>query len=97
MGGDTKSKEEPPHGNPTASQPAPHRRRTLDPLPERVTIALGALRETAREGLLALSVGLGLAMVGEIFEEEIAQVVGPRGKPVALPGRATGTAASAGS
>jgi putative transposase len=50
------------------------------PLPERVTIALGALRETAREGLLALSVGVGLAVVGEIFEEEIAQVVGPRGK-----------------
>jgi len=49
-------------------------------LPERVTIALGALRETAREGLLALSVGVGLAVVGEIFEEEIGQVVGPRGK-----------------
>ena len=50
------------------------------PLPERVTIALGELRETARGGLLALSVGLGLAVVGEIFEEEIALVVGPRGK-----------------
>jgi len=50
------------------------------PLPERVTIALGALRETARDGPLALSVGVGLAVVGEIFEEELAQVVGPRGK-----------------
>lgn len=50
------------------------------PLPERVTIALGELRETAREGLLALSIGVGVAVVGEIFEEEIGQVVGPRGK-----------------
>jgi putative transposase len=56
-----------------AEEPAPS-------LPERVTIALTTLRETAREGLLALSVGVGLAVVGEIFEEEIAQVVGPRGK-----------------
>ena len=30
--------------------------------------------------LLALSVGLGLAAVGEIFEEELTQLVGPRGK-----------------
>ncbi len=50
------------------------------PLPERVTIALGALREAAREGLLALSVGVGLAVVGEVLEEEIVQMVGPRGK-----------------
>ena len=50
------------------------------PLPERVTIALAALAETAREGLLALSVGVGLAVVGEIFEEELTQLVGPRGK-----------------
>jgi putative transposase len=49
-------------------------------LPERVTIALAALTETAREGLLALSVGLGLAVVGQIFEEELTQLVGPRGK-----------------
>jgi putative transposase len=50
------------------------------PIPERVTIALAALAETAREGLLAFSVGLGLAVVGEIFEEEVTQLVGPRGK-----------------
>ncbi len=31
-------------------------------LPDRATIALGALRETAREGSLALSVGVGLAV-----------------------------------
>ena len=50
------------------------------PMPARVSIALGALRETARDGLRAFAVGVGLAVVGEIFEEEIAQVVGPRGK-----------------
>jgi putative transposase len=49
-------------------------------LPERVTIGLAALTETAREGLMALSVGLGLAVLSEIFEEELTQVVGPRGK-----------------
>ena len=50
------------------------------PLPDRVTIALAELAETAREGLLALSVGVGLAVVGEIFEEELIQLVGPHGK-----------------
>src|SRR5262249_5626768 len=32
------------------------------------------------EGLLALSVRIGLAVVAEVFEEEMAQLVGPRGK-----------------
>ena len=50
------------------------------PLPERVTIGLGAFNETVREGLLAFCVGVGLSVVGEIFEEEITQLVGPRGK-----------------
>jgi putative transposase len=49
-------------------------------LPERVTVALGELAGAAKQGLLALSVGLGLAVVGEIFEEEITALVGPRGK-----------------
>src|SRR5262249_17256173 len=43
-------------------------------------IGLAALTETAREGLMALSAGLGLAVLGEIFEEELTQLVGPRGK-----------------
>lgn len=50
------------------------------PLPERITIALGALGESAREGLLAFCVGVGLSVVHEIFEEEITELVGPRGK-----------------
>ncbi len=49
-------------------------------LPEHVTIALRELAGAAKQGLLALSVGLGLAVVGEIFEEEVTALVGPRGK-----------------
>jgi transposase-like protein len=50
------------------------------PLPERVTIGLAAFTETVREGLLAFCVGVGLSVVAEIFEDEITQLVGPRGK-----------------
>jgi len=34
-------------------------------LPEHVTVALAELAGVAKQGLLALSVGLGLAVVGE--------------------------------
>ena len=34
----------------------------------------------AREGLLALSVGLGLGVLGELLETEVDQVVGPKGR-----------------
>jgi hypothetical protein len=50
------------------------------PLPDRVTIGLAAFSETVREGLLAFCVGVGLSVVAEIFEEEITQLVGPRGR-----------------
>ena len=50
------------------------------PLPERVTIGLAAFNETVREGLLAFCVGVGLSVVAEIFEEEVTQLVGPRGQ-----------------
>jgi hypothetical protein len=36
-------------------------------LPERVTIALGELAGAVKDGLLALSVGAGLAIVKEIM------------------------------
>ena len=49
-------------------------------LPEQVTIALASLAGTAKEGLLALSVGVGLAVVQEIFQGEALRLVGPRGK-----------------
>ena len=32
------------------------------------------------EGLLALSVGVGLGVMSELLEEEVEHVVGPRGK-----------------
>jgi hypothetical protein len=34
----------------------------------------------AREGLLALSVGVGLGVVHELMEAEVTEVVGPKGK-----------------
>lgn len=49
-------------------------------LPEQVTIALTELAGAAREGLLALSVGVGLAVVQELFQEEVNRLVGPRGR-----------------
>ncbi len=49
-------------------------------LPERVQEALGQLVGAAREGLLALSVGVGLGVLAELMEEEVVEVVGPKGK-----------------
>jgi putative transposase len=49
-------------------------------LPEHVTIALREIAGAAKEGLLALSVGVGLAVVEEIFEGEVATLAGPKGK-----------------
>jgi putative transposase len=49
-------------------------------LPERVQEALGQLVGVAREGLLALSVGVGLGVLAELMEAEVDEVVGPRGK-----------------
>jgi transposase-like protein len=49
-------------------------------LPERVTVALTELAGAAKKGLLALSVGVGLAVVEEIFQEEVTRLVGPRGR-----------------
>jgi putative transposase len=51
-----------------------------DALPERVEVALGELAGAAKEGLLALSVGVGLGVMAELMEEELDEVVGPKGK-----------------
>ena len=51
-----------------------------EPLPRRVQEALGQLVGAAREGLLSLSVGVGLGVLSELMEEEVEDVVGPRGK-----------------
>ena len=49
-------------------------------LPARVAEALGELVGAAREGLLALSVGVGLGVLVELMEEEVVDVVGPKGR-----------------
>jgi transposase-like protein len=50
------------------------------PLPPQIQEALGELVGAAREGLLALSVGVGLGVVHELMELEVDEVVGPKGK-----------------
>ena len=50
------------------------------PLPAEIQEALGELVGAAREGLLALSVGVGLSVVHELMEAEVDEVVGPKGK-----------------
>jgi putative transposase len=49
-------------------------------LPEQVQEALGQLVGAAKEGLLALSVEVGLGVLRELLEAEVEEVVGPRGK-----------------
>jgi len=49
-------------------------------LPARVQEALGQLVGSAKEGLLALSVGVGLGVLAELLEEEVVEVVGAKGK-----------------
>jgi putative transposase len=48
-------------------------------LPARVQEALGELVGAAKEGLLALSVGVGLGVLAELMSEEVDEVVGPKG------------------
>ena len=50
------------------------------PLPAAIQEALGELVGAAREGLLALSVGVGLGVVHELMELEVEEVVGAKGK-----------------
>jgi transposase-like protein len=49
-------------------------------LTPRVQEALGELVSSAKEGLLALSVGVGLGVLAELMEEEVDEVVGPKGR-----------------
>jgi transposase-like protein len=50
------------------------------PLPAEIQEALGELVGAAREGLLALSVGLGLSVVHQLMEREVEAVVGAKYK-----------------
>jgi putative transposase len=57
------------------------------PLPPRVQEALGQLVGAAKEGLLALSVGVGLGVLSELMEQEVDDVVARRASttPIASP------------
>lgn len=46
-------------------------------LPAELVAALGEVSAAAREGLLALSVATGMAVMQAMFDAEIAAVVGP--------------------
>src|SRR3954452_7887641 len=66
-------------GTASAAPVAPDRE-SLDELPERVREALGELAGAAKEGLLALSVGVGLGVLHELMEAEVDGVVGPKAR-----------------
>jgi putative transposase len=51
----------------------------IERLPQRVQDALGELAGAAKEGLMALSVGVGLGVLHELMEAEVDEVVGPKG------------------
>jgi hypothetical protein len=48
-----------------------------EPLPLRIQEALGQLVGAAKEGLLALGVGVGLGVLEELMAEEVDDVCGP--------------------
>jgi putative transposase len=52
----------------------------IEEFPVSVQEALGELAGAAKEGLLALSVGVGLGVLHELMEAEVCEVVGPKGK-----------------
>jgi putative transposase len=49
-------------------------------LPERVTVAVAELAGAAREGLLALAVGTGIGVLGELLAADVDRLVGPKGR-----------------
>lgn len=64
----------------SAPQVASPEQATAADLPQSVQLALGDLAGAAREGLLALSVGVGLGVMHELMAAELDEVVGPKGK-----------------
>jgi len=52
----------------------------LPDLPEEIQLAMSDIAGAAREGLLAMSVAAGMAVMQAMFEAEIAEVAGPKGK-----------------
>src|SRR4051794_39391420 len=54
----------------------------IEGLPPSVLEALGELAGAAKDGLLALSVGVGLGVLHELMEAEVDEVVGPKGRHI---------------
>ncbi|HUO40583.1 MAG TPA: IS256 family transposase [Mycobacterium sp.] len=52
----------------------------LPDLPEEIQLAMTEIAGAAREGLLAMSVAAGLAVMAAMFEAEIAEACGPKSK-----------------
>src|SRR3981189_3704658 len=52
----------------------------LPDLPEEIALAMSDIAGAAREGLLAMSVAAGLAVMQTIFETEVTEIAGPKGK-----------------
>jgi putative transposase len=52
----------------------------LPDLLEEVRLAMADIRRRRAEGLLAVSVAAGLAVMAAMFEAEIAEACGPKGK-----------------
>src|SRR5213080_981634 len=52
----------------------------VDDLPAEVRLALTDIAGTAREGLLAMSVAAGMAVMRAMFDAEITAACGPKGK-----------------
>ncbi len=57
--------------NVPVAQAATTEKSTGSELPARVQEALGELAAAAQEGLMALSVGVGLGVLAELMEEEV--------------------------
>jgi putative transposase len=52
----------------------------LPDLPEEIPLTLADIAGAAREGLLAMSVAAGLAVMAAMFDAEMGQVCGPKGR-----------------
>src|SRR5829696_5614705 len=51
----------------------------LPDLPGEIALAMADVAGAAREGLMAMSVAAGMAVMAAMFEAEIAEVFGPKG------------------
>ncbi len=52
----------------------------LPDLPEEIRLAMADIAGAAREGLLAMSVAAGMAVMAAVFEAEMTEACGPKGK-----------------